>query len=170
MLEMSGAAALGILHARKQMSLREAQFLAHLPLTAEFDNVQLVHASLCRPNNWTYLMREPEMREHFAAQSAPIAFCGHTHIPAAVQMQNNDVHLLGFHGTVQLPANSKVLVNVGSVGQPRDRSSEACYVLYDRGAHTIEFRRVKYDVSAAQRRIGEAGLPKITGERLAMGK
>jgi predicted phosphodiesterase len=170
-LEMSAAAALGIKYARNQLSKAEADFLGNLPMTGANEGYQFVHSSLDHPEAWTYLTREPEMREHFKAQSRPVAFCGHTHIPAVVWMSpSNEVKVLGQRGRIELPDGGKILVNAGAVGQPRDRCADACYVIYDAAARVVEFRRVSYDVTSTQRRIHEAKLPKITGDRLSVGK
>ena len=61
-------------------------------------------------------------------------------------------------------------MNVGSVGQPRDGDPRAAYVLYDPLARTIRFRRVEYDVAAAQAKVREAGLPERLADRLALGQ
>jgi predicted phosphodiesterase len=170
-LEMSAVAALGIRYARNQLSTEEADFLASLPMTAADEEHQFVHSSLDHPEAWIYLTREPEMREHFKRQSLPVAFCGHTHIPAVVWMSpNNEVKVLGQRGRIELPDGGKILVNVGAVGQPRDRCFDACYVIYDPATRILEFRRVPYDVKSTQRRILAAQLPKVTGDRLSVGK
>jgi diadenosine tetraphosphatase ApaH/serine/threonine PP2A family protein phosphatase len=64
----------------------------------------------------------------------------------------------------------KYLVNVGSVGQPRDRNPRACYVLWEPEAERVVFRRVVYDIETAQRKIRAAGLPMALASRLALGK
>jgi diadenosine tetraphosphatase ApaH/serine/threonine PP2A family protein phosphatase len=171
LLAMSAAAAKGILFARDQLSPDDALYLSQLPMTTSHGDCQFVHSSLNDPKAWTYLTREPEIRENFTAQTLPIAFCGHTHIPAAVwHKPNDDVTVLGKAGVVQLPGEGKVLINAGAVGQPRDRCPDACYVIYDSGARTIEFRRVAYDIAEARRKVTEAQLPPATAERLALGK
>ena len=170
-LEMSAGAALGIKYARQQLSEPETEFLSNLPMTASEGECQFVHSSLDHPEAWTYLTREPEIREHFKAQLSPIAFCGHTHIPAVVWLTpTNEVKLLGQRGRIELPAAGKLLINVGAVGQPRDRCPDACYITYDSVARAVEFRRLSYDVKSAQRRILEARLPQMTADRLALGK
>jgi predicted phosphodiesterase len=169
MLEMSAAAARGILFARKQVSASQADFLANLPMIATHGDCQFVHSSLDRPEQWTYLMREPEIRDHFKAQTHPIAFCGHTHIPAALWLNPaGEVKLLGLRGRIELPKDGKVLINAGSIGQPRDRCPDACYVLYEPAAHAVEFRRVPYNIEGAKQKIIDAKLPKITAERLGL--
>jgi diadenosine tetraphosphatase ApaH/serine/threonine PP2A family protein phosphatase len=171
MLQMSGPAALGIRYAREQLSPGRCDFLANLPMVSTQGDLQFVHSSLDRPEDWTYLRREPEIREHFKAQTHPVSFCGHTHIPGAVWLSPADeITLLGSSGRIALPGDGKVLINVGSVGQPRDRCADACYVVYDAAQRNVEFRRVPYDINGAKQRILEAGLPNITAERLSLGK
>ncbi len=171
LLGMSGPAVTGVRYAREQLSASRRDFLAALPLVSLHGDLQFVHSSLDHPEAWTYLRREPEIRAHFAAQTHPVCFCGHTHIPGVFRIDSaSEVHSLGRTGRVELPAEGKVLINAGSVGQPRDRNPEACYVVFETGARAVEFRRVPYDIQAAQSRILAAGLPRITAERLALGK
>ena len=61
-------------------------------------------------------------------------------------------------------------INVGSVGQPRDGDPRAAYALYDPSGRVVSFRRLEYDVEAAQARIRAAGLPERLAERLAIGR
>jgi diadenosine tetraphosphatase ApaH/serine/threonine PP2A family protein phosphatase len=70
---------------------------------------------------------------------------------------------------VRLDDGRRYLINVGSVGQPRDRDPRACYALWDRAARTVSIRRVPYDHVAAARKILAAGLPRNLAERLAHG-
>jgi diadenosine tetraphosphatase ApaH/serine/threonine PP2A family protein phosphatase len=69
----------------------------------------------------------------------------------------------------QLPAGQKALVNVGSVGQPRDGDARASYAILDLSKSTVEFRRVAYDIAAARRRTEAAMLPDVSATRLALG-
>jgi diadenosine tetraphosphatase ApaH/serine/threonine PP2A family protein phosphatase len=66
-------------------------------------------------------------------------------------------------------AGRRYLVNVGSVGQPRDRDPRAAYALWDAEAGQVEIRRVGYDVATARRKIVTAGLPRFLADRLAAG-
>ena len=69
-----------------------------------------------------------------------------------------------------LPPCGKVLVNVGAVGQPRDGDTRACYVIYDPEKKTVRFRRIPYDIKAAQDRFDAANLPSRNSLRLALGQ
>jgi predicted phosphodiesterase len=171
LLGMSGPAVTGVRYAREQLSASRRDFLGALPLVSSHGDIQFVHSSLDHPEAWTYLRREPEIRAHFAVQTHPVCFCGHTHIPGVFQMDSgNEVHSLGGVGRIELPPDGKILINAGSVGQPRDRNPDACYVVFDPAARTIEFRRVPYDIKSAKEKILGTGLPRITAERLSLGK
>lgn len=111
------------------------------------------------------------MREHFAAQTHQICFCGHTHVQGVWQLKENDeLPALGGEGRVEIPADGKILINDGSVGQPRDKHPEACYALFEPNERTVEFRRLPYDIATAKRLVIEAGLPPLIGERLELGR
>jgi diadenosine tetraphosphatase ApaH/serine/threonine PP2A family protein phosphatase len=70
---------------------------------------------------------------------------------------------------VTAEAGRRYIVNVGSVGQPRDRDPRAAYAVWDTEAGRVEVRRVAYDVEAARRKILAAGLPRFLADRLATG-
>jgi diadenosine tetraphosphatase ApaH/serine/threonine PP2A family protein phosphatase len=65
-----------------------------------------------------------------------------------------------------LSEGRRYIVNVGSVGQPRDGNNSAKYVIYDAGANTIEVRFIPYDIAAVVEKIYAAGLPRVHGDRL----
>ena len=71
---------------------------------------------------------------------------------------------------INLYKGSRYLVNVGSVGQPRDDDQRACYVIYDPDRQVVWYRRVSYDIEAAQRRYKEAGLVSRNADRLKSGE
>jgi len=100
-----------------------------------------------------------------------LAFCGHSHRPGIVN-QNflwTHPHELPGH-CYELPSSEKTLINVGSVGQPRDQNPMLCYVIYDTGLQMVEFRRLEYDIHAAQRRFQAVPqLPERCWRRLESG-
>jgi diadenosine tetraphosphatase ApaH/serine/threonine PP2A family protein phosphatase len=83
--------------------------------------------------------------------------------------ENNRVTLgiIGEGETISL--SPRVILNPGSVGQPRDHDARAAYAIYDSLANTWEPRRVEYDIEAVQQRIREAGLPEKHALRLSGG-
>jgi diadenosine tetraphosphatase ApaH/serine/threonine PP2A family protein phosphatase len=101
-----------------------------------------------------------------------ICLFGHTHLPAVFTIpQDPAARAPGLaDDELSLPATGPALINVGSVGQPRDGDPRAAYGLLDMARKAIRLRRVVYDVAGAQRRIREAGLPAWRAHRLAKGQ
>lgn len=104
------------------------------------------------------------------AASARLCFCGHTHLPGAFSQPHDPLVYIEATGMLQLPRQGPALINVGSVGQPRDGDPRASYGLLDTAAGTLALRRVEYDIAGAQKRIREAGLPEWLAARLAVGQ
>jgi diadenosine tetraphosphatase ApaH/serine/threonine PP2A family protein phosphatase len=169
--EMRDGAQSGIEFARRRLSAEQRAFLANLPLTCSIEGCQFVHASLNAPRAWNYIVREQEAGEHFMVQSEPLCFCGHTHVPAVWHLSNTgNFRSWRGQGRIQLPVDGKTLVNVGSVGQPRDLCPDACYAICDPQARWVEFRRVTYNIAKARRKILRAKLPRYAAQRLSLGR
>ena len=105
----------------------------------------------------------------FAYQKTGICFYGHSHVPMVHQKSTAGIVRLE-PGEIQVPLGSRFLINVGSVGQPRDGDPRASYVLYDTKTRIVKFRRLEYDVEAAMGRVRAAGLPERLAQRLAVGR
>ena len=70
---------------------------------------------------------------------------------------------------IELEAGRRYLINVGSVGQPRDGDPRAAYAVWDLDARRVTIERVPYDLAAAQGKILRAGLPRFLADRLPVG-
>jgi diadenosine tetraphosphatase ApaH/serine/threonine PP2A family protein phosphatase len=133
--------------------------------------MMLVHASPYRPETFTYVHNHEDAKASFACQSAFVAFHGHTHRPAIWEMDKRKLrHTTPGNDPINLYKGSRYLVNVGSVGQPRDDDPRACYLIYDQDRQVVWYRRVSYDIVAAQRRFQEAGLVNRNADRLERGE
>ncbi len=152
-----------------QLSDEERTYLRALPLTVQLHDAALVHASPRRPEAWEYLITPEDGFEVFAYFPGRLCFVGHSHRPG-VWAQGEDGHrFLPGPQTVSLDPAHRFIVNVGSVGQPRDRDPRAAYAVWDTEASGVTIHRVPYDTVTAQEKIYRAGLPRILGERLARG-
>jgi diadenosine tetraphosphatase ApaH/serine/threonine PP2A family protein phosphatase len=101
-----------------------------------------------------------------------VCLFGHTHLPAIYTTDDDPATGSGnglAEDEFQLPQTGPALINVGSVGQPRDGDSRAAYGILDLDRQTIQMRRVSYDIAAAQARIIEEGLPPWLALRLMQG-
>lgn len=99
-----------------------------------------------------------------------ICFVGHSHVPGIFFSKNNDVKY-AYKERIKVPQSKgeKLIVNVGSVGQPRDGDPRLCYCIYDTDKKTIELKRLHYDVEKAQKKILNESLPPTLAYRLSEG-
>jgi diadenosine tetraphosphatase ApaH/serine/threonine PP2A family protein phosphatase len=145
------------------------RYLAGLPLRAAIEEATLVHASPAQPEEWDYLVSAADGFGAFAGFTTRLCFVGHSHRPAVWSLGSWGPDFAPGGFDVAIDAGRRYIVNVGSVGQPRDRDSRAAYAIWDVGARRITGRRVDYDVAAVRRKIGRAGLPTFLADRLAVG-
>jgi len=154
---------------RTELTAENRDFLLQLPYTASpADDLLLVHASPGEPEAWDYVIDERDARRELAAQSTRLCFVGHTHVPGFFVQQDGEI-LQFFPPDYHLEEGERALVNVGSVGQPRDGDQRAAFGLYDSASGRIEIRRIGYDISRVQDRIRETTLPASAASRLAWG-
>jgi diadenosine tetraphosphatase ApaH/serine/threonine PP2A family protein phosphatase len=149
----------------------QGRYLAGLPLVAELAGATLVHSSPSHPEEWPYLVSPSDGAEAFGAFRTLLCFVGHSHMPAVwILREDGRVDFARGGARIELRPGERYIVNVGSVGQPRDGDPAAAYAVWDLDQSTVEIRRVYYDVLEARRRIHAAGLPRVLGDRLLHGR
>ena len=153
---------------RKQLSPFDRKYLRQLPLILDVETFTIVHSSLSSPQRWNYIFKRTAAEANFRNQFSQVCFFGHTHVPLAF-VKDTDIDK-GFYETLHVKPGKQYLVNVGSVGQPRDRNPKAAYAIYDLDEQTITMRRVDYDKDTTQRKIRAAGLPFRNALRLDNGR
>jgi len=153
---------------RKTLTPENEQYLRSLPLTVELSEMLFVHASPRNPEAWNYIITMGDARQSFKHYGQRVCFIGHSHTPFIVENEGGNLSCPE-KPEIAMREGCRYLVNVGSVGQPRDRNPDACFCLYDREARRLEIRRTKYDMTRAQDNIREQGLPIELAERLAYG-
>lgn len=159
----------GIIHSEAKLQESHRKYLNELPLVLDSKpGFVAVHASPYKPEAWVYVVEPLEAADAFHAMTSPLAFIGHTHFPA---VYTNDGLARSFSPVddIVVDEKQKTMINVGSVGQPRDGDPRAAYVIYDDDAKSVRIRRVDYDIDAAAAKILEAGLPQMLAERLYRG-
>lgn len=168
--EFNPVAAQAALWAARQLSNDEQAYLGSLPMVAREGDFTMVHGSLRWPE-WEYLLSSEAAAEQFRLQETPFSLVGHSHIPfVATEPPQGPPPLARLSdGDVLELGERRLIVNPGGVGQPRDGDPRASYAVHDTEAATVALHRVEYDISSAQRKIREAGLPAYLAERLAHG-
>ena len=175
----SAAAEQAIFWTRRQLenpdspeeSKRRLEFIARLPRTISEGNILFVHGSVRNPLN-EYVFPEDvynrRKMEKLFSMVQGYSFQGHTHAPGifSVNLQFQRPDEFGYK--TQLPSD-KAMVNVGSVGQPRDGDWRSCYVILE--GQTVEYRRVEYDIDTTIQKIFDIQeLDNFLGERLRDGR
>jgi diadenosine tetraphosphatase ApaH/serine/threonine PP2A family protein phosphatase len=136
------------------------EFLRGLPFMTEQNGVTLAHSSPLNPDAWTYVLTMRAAQENFAAFTTRVCFIGHTHVPV----------IIGEDGTVNKYSTTiRHMINVGSVGQPRDGNAQAAFGLFNTATQDFQMVRVPYDIQKTARAIREVGLPEFLAQRLFQG-
>jgi predicted phosphodiesterase len=157
--------------AREKLGKDQIQWLKDLPMIVRKEGLTLVHSSLHDPEEFNYVLWKHDAGLHFQHQETSLSFIGHSHSPLIATQAPNGIALdVPGVASVTLDPNIRTLINVGSVGQPRDNYPRACYGYLDTASLTFSWRRVPYDIKRAQERIKEAGFPWDNAARLASGR
>jgi len=159
-----------VLWTREALTKEDLEYLHALPITVAVDSdVTLAHATIYDAHAFDYIQTQYDAHLSLQELRTACGFVGHSHIPISFYLRDGVVGWT-MEGTIDLDACDKVLVNVGSVGQPRDENPKAAYAVYDTEERKVWIKRVNYDVEAAIRAIEKNRLPRILGERLRLGK
>ncbi len=162
---------------RGQLGPAERDYLAGLPSRLIRPGAWVaVHGCYLNDVHVTGYVTETMLEENLRAVASnpelpPLAFCGHTHVPMLGLLEVDAVRSTRLDAPFRWPSSARaVLVNPGSVGQPRDGDVRASFVIVDLDERTVTPRRVAYDVEAAARAVEAAGLPVVFAERLRAGR
>jgi predicted phosphodiesterase len=160
--------------ARKGLNLTEGllsagslDFIAGLPSTHVLKNTLFVHG-YPPASVKTYLFEKDtdEMAGWFLTQGPKLTFVGHTHDLELVAWDGRRADRNPLRQERVVLDKSKYIINVGSVGQPRDGDNRAKYVIWDPVAGSIEVRFIPYDIQATVDKIMERGFPEYNASRL----
>ena len=152
---------------------RRMQFICGLPRVVDEGNILFVHGSPRGPTN-EYVFPEDTQNvkkmEKLFSMMPQLCFQGHTHVPGIFTSDYRFVRPCDIpNGYTVTDPSHRMMVNVGSIGQPRDGDPRSCYVLFD--DETILFRRIEYDIEKTVRAIeAEPELDDFLGYRLREGR
>ena len=139
-----------------------------LPPSMTYHGSLCVHG--CPPDSvvtYLYQLSTRQLKEAFLAMEEKICFVGHTHQLLIISFDGNELVRAPLrNGTASLHKDHQYIINVGSVGQPRDGNNNAKYVIWDTDSHTIEVRFVPYDIAVTANKIIELGFPEFNARRL----
>jgi predicted phosphodiesterase len=153
---------------REHLTDADKQWLTDLRLVRQVRDFTIVHATLDTPGQWGYVFKNLDAVASFTYQHTTVCFFGHTHVAGAFVRDAGVKRVVT--DQLMIEPGKKYFINVGSVGQPRDGDWRAAYCVYDIERNVVEQRRLKYDLPAAQKKIIQAGLPRLLAERLELGR
>jgi diadenosine tetraphosphatase ApaH/serine/threonine PP2A family protein phosphatase len=162
-------AAAAIRWTMRQLSTEDALFLTRLQPKIEQDGFTLVHGSPRQPV-WEYVISLSSARENFSCFTTPYCLVGHTHIPMGFKKEAGGVSAFPLSESIGVVlGKSSLILNPGSVGQPRDSDPRASYATYDSAGGIFRLHRVPYDIAAVRERMWDCGLPMRLASRLEHG-
>ena len=156
---------------REQLNDEQKSWLASLPLTMTYEHCAVAHGTFHQPEAFNYIQTVYDAKQSFEALrglGARIGFLGHSHVP--VGFFNTEPITYTLDQEIPVDHDLSMIVNAGSVGQPRDENNKSSFALFDTDTGVITITRLDYDIDAAATKIRNAGLPEILAARLYQGK
>ena len=152
----------------EMLSPQAIEYIHQFPYCRVEENYRFVHGfPPDSPVIYQFQVSEEELGNLFSEMEEHIFFIGHTHYPEIVEFTNDTIRNVTLDRQPrQLSAASRYIINVGSVGQPRDGNNNAKYLLFDPSVLSIELRYIPYDIESTVQKILDAGLPKAHALRL----
>jgi len=148
--------------------------LNSLPQKIIEQNFLVVHGSP-RDNIYEYLITLQALRINIKLFDQQICFCGHSHVPVVYSFnfstgKENVLIPTRDSYTVEIENDTRYIINVGAVGQPRDGNPKSCYLIFDTEKNVIEYRRVEYNISIVQNKMKLLNIPNFLITRLEFGE
>jgi predicted phosphodiesterase len=162
----------GLRYSESRLSEEDIAFIKKMPLDAIIPELRIVltHATYPEYGDFKYFKTHFSLSREISEIPTKICFVGHTHVPFVFGKQLNFCPLI-YNKSMEIQKEERYIINVGSVGQPRDLDPRACYFLVNilNKEIKIVIKRLDYDIQATVRKIREAALPTFLGTRLKYG-
>jgi len=159
-----------VIWTRAALGADGARYLKSLDLVFEHDSFTMVHGTLDAPGEFEYMLSPKNAAGTFPFMRGPVCFVGHSHICGTfIQDEGGRISYTAMP-VVPIKNGCKYIINVGSIGQPRDNNPKAAYGIFDTVKMRVEIKRVSYDFLAAGEKIIKAGLPGYLADRIVKGR
>jgi len=157
-----------VMWTRERLSEDQAEYLKSLPYTRSADDVLYSHATPADPQLWHYISSWADAQHCFQDFEEKVCFVGHSHVPGIYSAEIDGLSTRT--GAVKLNPGTRCIINIGSVGQPRDGDPRLSFAMFDSSEWSVEIIRLEYDAQAAGRKIRGNGLPPFLAERILIGR
>jgi putative phosphoesterase len=162
------AAREAVLWTQTRLGESDITFLKGLDLVYRDEHVTSAHGTLQEPPLFHYMFTAEEAYTTFEMMQTRVCFVGHSHVPGIFLYRKEKIDYF-YEDRMRVSKNEKVIVNAGSIGQPRDGDPRLCYSVYDAAKGIVELKKLSYDIETAQKKIRDAGLPDFLADRLGRG-
>ena len=153
-----------VIWTKKNIDDNMSNYLSSLPLTYVKEDVVYVHATPHKPEKWSYIVSMEDALYEFRYFRGSLAFVGHSHI-AGIYCHDGSTH----KNEINLERSKRYIINIGSIGQPRDGNPDAAFAVYDDDHKRVNIEREPYDIDSAAQKIYDASLPEYLASRLSKG-
>ncbi len=151
---------------QRTLTVNNKAFLENMPFSHSENDLLFVHSTPVHPEEWHYILSEYEAKQYLESIPQKICFVGHSHIPVVFSSNSGSF----FKEEIDLDlVNDKYIVNVGSIGQPRDNDPRLCFVLLDTSHGHLKYDRLEYPVQETYNEILQNKLPPFLAMRLLSG-
>jgi len=144
---------------RTRLNDPAVSFLAGLPLSLDTGVFRCAHGDLSEPGAFHYVIDPSDALASWETVNHQLLFVGHSHRPAIFLMGPSETPRMIEPKDFRIEPHKRYLVNVGSVGHPRDADTRACYCILDSDRESVYWRRIPYDLDAFREAVAQASLP-----------
>ncbi|MGL1936601.1 MAG: metallophosphatase family protein [Fibrobacterales bacterium] len=155
---------------REILTTESLDYLKNLQYKIVEHDCLFVHSSPKSPADWCYVSSLDDAVDAFEFFKQQVCFIGHTHCPNIIVKESGQSFKVLEESEYTIIGDERVLVNVGSVGQPRDRDPQASYCTFNTETKEMLLIKVPYDIEAAQQTMIEHDLPEYLVNRLSEGR
>jgi len=158
-----------LLWTRETLKPERKKFINQLEFIYQANNMFLVHAAPRHPDQWEYILSLEAAETNFGFFKEQVCFIGHSHQPFFVGISSDGNVELITENPLYIQKDCRYIINVGSVGQPRDGNPNSAISIFDTSTQTVSLIRIAYDIEKAQEKIIKSGLPHSLAQRLQNG-
>jgi predicted phosphodiesterase len=159
LFRMSEIAREAIIWTKKILPIFYIDKLKQLKKSIEMEDVLFCHSTPSEYDDWNYIRNQSDAKPYLDDLQQKICFIGHSHIPDTFWSEINPM----------IGKNTKRIINVGSVGQPRDKDARLSFGIFDTEICEYKNYRFEYNFKETEKKIILSGLPHFLGNRLSLG-
>lgn len=154
-------------HTREVISSEYVEYFRSLPYSHSFKDLLFTHGAPLAPERYEYVLSPESARENFKSFKEQVCFIGHSHYP--VIFEENNKGSVNIVGERDISPGNRYIINVGSVGQPRDKDPRLSFGIFDINEFNYHNIRIEYPAEITAKKILNEGLPEFLAERLLIG-